>query len=75
MKKQYKIFKSNLPPKFRFTRVVFGVIMIAALFFSWGKYVVAVLGILFLISATFGYCITCQIYEKIWGCKECKIKK
>ena len=59
----------------KFTRTVFGIIMIVALFFSWGKYVVVILGILFLISAATGFCITCIIYDKIWGCKKCSLKK
>lgn len=64
----------NLTESYRFTRIVFGIIMIAALFFEWGKYAVAVLGVLFLISAATGFCITCWIYDKIWGCKTCKLK-
>lgn len=64
----------NMPPNYRFTRTIFGIIMIAALWFSWGKYLVAVLGALFIISAYNGFCITCWLYDKIWGCKECKIK-
>jgi hypothetical protein len=67
--------KNNLPPKFRFTRTVFAIIMIGAMFFEWGKYAVAILGVLFLISAATGFCITCKLYEKVFGCKECKIKK
>ena len=65
--------KKNIPSETRFTRTVFGVIMISAMFFSWGKYVVAVLGALFLISAMTGYCVTCEIYKKLWGCKTCKV--
>ena len=67
--------KQNIPAETRFTRTVFGLIMILALFFSWGKYVVTVLGILFLISAVTGYCVTCEVYKKLWGCKSCKVKK
>lgn len=63
----------NSPNNYRFTRTVFGIIMILALFVSWGKYVVAVLGVLFLISAAFGFCSTCWLYDKIFGCKECKV--
>jgi len=67
--------KQNIPAETRFTRTIFGIIMILALFFSFWKYVVAVLGLLFLISAATGFCITCEIYKKLWGCKSCKIKK
>jgi len=63
----------NLSPKFRFTRTVFGIIMILAIFVPWGKYVVAVLGILFLVSAYNGFCVTCVFYEKLFGCKDCTI--
>jgi uncharacterized iron-regulated membrane protein len=64
--------EKNLPAKFRFTRTVFGVIMILAVFFSWGKYIVAILGFLFIISAITGYCVTCKIYEKFRTCSDCK---
>jgi len=55
---------NNIPPEDRFTRTLFGVIMIAAAFFPWGRWVVMVLGILFLISAWQGYCVTCEMYKK-----------
>jgi uncharacterized iron-regulated membrane protein len=64
----------NLPDSYRFTRTVFGIIMILALFFTWGKYVVAILGVLFLISAATGFCLTCFVYNKIKKCKTCKVK-
>ena len=54
-----------IPPEDRFTRTVFGVIMILAVFVSWGKWVVFVLGVLFLISAWLGYCATCELYKKL----------
>jgi len=56
---------NNMPPEERFTRTVFGVIMIGAAFFSWGKWIVLILGILFLISAWQGYCATCEMYKKM----------
>jgi hypothetical protein len=56
---------NNLKPEERFTRTLFGLIMIIAAFVSWGKWVVMVLGVLFLISAREGYCVTCEIYKKI----------
>lgn len=55
---------NNIPPEERFTRTLFGVIMIAGAFISWGKWVVCVLGILFLVSAWEGYCVTCELYKK-----------
>ena len=66
---------TNLPARYRFTRTLFGIIMILALFFAWGKYVVAILGFLFLVSAATGFCSTCWLYQKIFGCKECELKK
>ena len=55
----------NMKPEDRFTRTVFGIVMIISPFINWGKWVVFVLGILFLISARQGYCVTCEIYKKI----------
>lgn len=56
---------NNMKPEEKFTRTLFGVIMVASAFISWGKWVVFVLGILFLISAWEGYCITCELYKRI----------
>ena len=56
---------SNMKPEERFTRILFGFIMIAATFAPWGRWVVAVLGALFLISAWEGYCVTCEMYKKM----------
>lgn len=55
---------NNVKPEERFTRTVFGVIMIVSAFISWGKWVTLVLGVLFLISAWQGYCVTCELYKK-----------
>lgn len=41
----------NILPEQRFTRTVFGVIMIGSVFVPGGKWITLVLGILFLISA------------------------
>ena len=54
----------NMAPEEIFTRTVFGLIMIAATFISWGKWATFVLGIMFLISAAQGFCITCVFYKK-----------
>ncbi len=56
----------NMKPEEIFTRTVFGLIMIGSAFVSWGKWVVLVLGICFLISALQGFCITCVIYKKFF---------
>ena len=55
---------SNMPPEECFTRALFGVIMILAVFVSWGKWVTLTLGILFLISAFQGFCLTCVLFRK-----------
>ena len=56
---------NNMKPEERFTRTVFGVIMILAAFIGWGKWVILILGVLFLISAWQGYCVTCEMYKKM----------
>jgi len=53
----------NMPPEEVFTRTLFGIIMVLAAFVSWGKWVTLVLGILFLISASRGFCVTCVLYK------------
>ena len=58
-----------MPPEERFTRTLFGVILIAASFLSWGRWVALILGILFMISAWQGYCVTCYLYKKFSGKK------
>lgn len=55
---------SQMPQEEVFTRTLFGVILIGSFFFSWGKYVALILGILFLISAYQGICLTCMFYKK-----------
>lgn len=54
----------QMPPEEVFTRTVFGVIMIVSAFVHWGRWVVFTLGILFLISAWQGFCLTCYWYKK-----------
>ncbi len=61
---------NNLTPEMRFTRVVFGLIMIASAFVPWGRWVVMVLGILFLFSARSGFCVTCELYRRARETKE-----
>lgn len=55
---------NNMPEEERFSRTLFGVIMIGAAFVAWGKWLVFVLGVLFLISAWQGFCLTCEIYKR-----------
>ena len=55
---------NNMKPEERFSRTLFGIIMIGSAFFRWGKWVIFVLGVLFLISAWQGYCFTCEMYKK-----------
>ena len=54
----------NMPPEECFTRSLFGGIMILCAFVGWGKWVTLALGVLFLISAFQGFCITCALYNK-----------
>lgn len=54
----------SMPPEEIFSRTLFGVLMIGSTFVSWGKWLVLALGILFLISASQGFCWTCFIYKK-----------
>ena len=56
---------SNMKPEERFTRTLFGVIMILSAFIGWGKWIILILGVLFLISAWQGYCVTCEMYKKL----------
>ena len=56
---------NNMKPEERFSRTLFGIIMIGSTFLNWGKWVVFVLGILFLVSAWQGYCATCEMYKNL----------
>ena len=60
----------NMKPEEIFTRTVFGCVMIGAFFFSWGRWITLVLGVLFIISALQGFCITCVVYKKFFEKKE-----
>lgn len=55
---------SQMPEEEVFTRCLFGIILIAASFVSWGKWVTGILGVLFLFSAYQGVCLTCILYKK-----------
>lgn len=53
------------------TRIMFGVILTASVFFSWGKWVVLVLGILFFITGLLGwmgFCLPC-LFHNLFGPK------
>ena len=56
---------NNMALEERFTRTLFGVIMIVTSLFDWGRWIIFVFGILFLISAWQGYCVTCEMYKKM----------
>lgn len=44
----------------RFSKFLFGLLLIVSFFVSWGQYLSLMLGILFLISALHGYCFSCK---------------
>ena len=66
-------FRGNMNAAEKFTRTVFGVLLVASFFFSWGKWIVLMLGVLFLMSVATGWCSTCWAYNKLFGRKECVI--
>jgi len=53
----------TMKPEEVFSRTLFGIILIAASFVAWGKWVALVLGGLFLFSALSGVCLTCELYK------------
>jgi len=57
-----------MPPEERFSRTLFGLVMIGAFWVSWGKWMVMALGALFLISAWQGCrCVMCELYRWFKG--------
>lgn len=58
---------NTMPPEERLARTVFGVVMVGAAFVSWGKWIVFMLGIMFLLSAWLGYCSLCEAGRKIFN--------
>ncbi len=56
--------KGTMPEEEVFTRMVMGVLLVFTAFFSWGRWVALVLGVLFLLSALQGVCLTCILYKK-----------
>ena len=59
-----------MKPEEVFTRTVFGVLLVIAAFLSWGRWITLSIGILFLISAFQGFCLTCFLYRKFSKEKE-----
>ncbi len=57
----------QMKPEEVFTRTTFAVLLIGSSFFPWGRWVALILGILFLISALQGFCLTCWLYKKYIG--------
>lgn len=55
---------SQMPSEEVFTRTLFAVLLIGAFFVPWGRWVSLTLGVLFLISAFQGFCLTCYLYKK-----------
>lgn len=55
---------NNLSQEERFSRTLFGTIMIASLFVEWGRWVVLALGVLFIVSSWLGYCPSCEANKK-----------
>ncbi len=54
----------NMPPEEVFTRTLFGILMVVSAFIPWGRWIILVLGVLFLISAFQGFCVTCYLYKR-----------
>lgn len=60
-----------MKPEEKFTRTFVGVLLIASFFIAWGKWIALAAGILFLLSAAYGYCMTCELYRK-WNKSKAK---
>ena len=56
----------TMPPEECFSRTLIGCILVISAFFSWGRWVSLVLGILFLVSVLTGVCLTCLLYKKFF---------
>ena len=59
-------------PEERFTKTLFGTLLIVAFFIPDGKWLVLALGILFLVSAAWGICWSCK-FSKLFGKPKVKI--
>lgn len=57
-----------MSPEERFTKTLFGTILIVAFFINGGKWIVLGMGVLFLVSAAWGICWSCHL-KKLLGRK------
>lgn len=57
----------QMKPEEVVARITFGVLLIGSSFFPWGRWVALALGVLFLISAFQGFCLTCWLYKVFAG--------
>ena len=57
----------DMPAEEFFSRILFGILLIAAFFVPGGRWLALILGILFIISALSGICLTCQLYRHLFG--------
>jgi hypothetical protein len=54
----------NMPEEEVFSRTLIGTILIVSFFLGWSKWAAIILGVLFLLSAIQGVCLTCILYKK-----------
>lgn len=53
----------QMKPEEVFSRTTIGIILILSSFFSWGKWVALMVGVLFLVSVLSGICLLCELYK------------
>ncbi len=56
----------------RFSKLIFGSLLIASLFLPCGRWIVMAVGILFLASSAYGFCWRCKCKEGVF--KKCDKK-
>lgn len=49
----------------RFSKFLFGVLLIMSFFVPWGKWLALMLGTLFLVSSLHGVCVGCKCKEQL----------
>ncbi len=54
-----------MPPHERFSRFLFGVLLLGSFFFVWGKWVAVALGVLFVVSSLHGLCLGCKCKQAL----------